>query len=241
MINLQNVSKKFYIGNKINFFVFIKNLFNSERNDVFYALNNVNLKIKHNGVFGVIGKNGSGKTTLLKIIAGILSPSKGDVSVSSQPVYISGFSNGINKNLTMSDNVYIIGTLNGISKNEISKKIDQIVEFSELQEFINVPLYKFSTGMISRFSFAAMIFTLPESPEILLLDEVIGAGADASFQDKITSKINEYIKSAKLVLVISHNINYILKNCENVIWLDKGEIKEIGGKEVVTNYLESLK
>ena len=191
MIRLNSVSKIFDLHTAKNgSFEFLQFIFNSKKNVDFFALKNIDLEITQGGVVGIIGKNGSGKTTLLKIIAGILSSSSGTVEVDSEPVYLGGFSSGINKNLTMLDNIYIIGTLNGLSKNEIENKINQIVEFSELEDFLNVPVYKFSTGMISRFSFATMIFTLPESPEILLLDEVLGAGADASFKDKIYIKIN---------------------------------------------------
>ena len=242
MIKLQSVCKNFNLTtSKTNLFDFLTKLFRPKDDNLFFALKNIDLNIEEGGVYGVIGKNGSGKTTLLKVIAGILRENVGTVEVSSQPVYVSGFSNGINRNLTMLDNLYIIGTLNGLARSDIALKIEEIIEFSDLRDFVNVPLYKFSTGMISRFSFAAMIFTLPESPEILLLDEVIGAGADASFQEKISSKIRDYIQSSKLVLVVSHNTNYILDNCSNIIWLDKGEVKMIAGCEVVTDYLESLK
>lgn len=243
MISLNSVSKKFILENsKMGSLDFLKKILNSEKKEELFSLNEVSLNVNVGEVVGVIGNNGSGKSTLLKIIAEILSPTKGKVNVVKNAVYISGFSNGINKNLSMLDNIYIAGTLNGLSIKEIKLKIPEIVEFSELKDFLFVPLYKFSTGMVSRFSFATMIFTLPQDPEILLLDEVLGAGADASFKQKIYNKIDAYIKSAKVVVVVSHNLQYVLKECSRVVWLDKGiVIKDGNPEDVVKEYLEFLK
>lgn len=240
MINLNSVSKKFNLYNKkTGLFGFLGGLFFKNK-EIFFSLDKIDLNLSQPEVIGVIGRNGSGKTTLLKIIAGILEPTSGNVSLSSEAVYLSGFSTGINKNLTMLDNIYLIGVLNNLSKREIEKKIKDIVEFSELGEFINVPLYKFSNGMFSRFAFSATIMTLPNNPEILLLDEVIGAGSDAVFKKKIENKIDEYIKSSKIVMIVNHNSNYILNKCSKVIWLEDGKVKKIGDTSIVKEYLESL-
>jgi ABC-type polysaccharide/polyol phosphate transport system ATPase subunit len=242
MIKLKNVTKLFNLKySKYGMLGFIVNSFKVGKDDQFYALKNINLEIDEKEIVGVIGKNGSGKTTLLKILAGVIHPNIGSVETYAQPVYLSSFSNGINRNLTMLDNIFIIGTLNGLNKNQIKEKVKEIVDFSGLENFLNVPLYKFSSGMFSRFAFASMIFTLPKSPEILLLDEVLSAGSDDFFKEKIENKIKEYINSAKIVFIVNHNSNYILNNCSKVIWLENGEIKKNGGKEVVKDYLESLK
>ena len=241
MIKITNVSKYFYLNRfKSGLFSFILSLIR-RNNDKFYSLKNINLDFKEGDIVGVIGRNGSGKTTLLKIIAGVLEPSEGYVSTVSKPVYLSSFANGLNKNLSMIDNIFIIGTLNGLSNSDIKSRVNKIIEFSGLENFKDVPLYKFSSGMFSRFAFSSMIFTLPESPDILLLDEVLSVGTDDFFKQKIEDKIKEYIKSAKIVFIVNHNSNYVLEKCSKIIWIESGEIKNIGGNEVVKEYLESLK
>lgn len=241
MIKIDNVSKYFCL-NRFNggLFSFILSFFR-DGDDKFYALKNINLEFNEVDVVGVVGRNGSGKTTLLKVVAGILEPSSGCVNTTSRPVYLSSFANGLNKNLSMVDNIFIMGTLNGLSNSEINSRVSKIIEFSGLEDFKEVPLFKFSSGMFSRFAFSSMIFTLPESPDILLLDEVLSVGTDDFFRQKIEDKIKEYIKSAKIVFIVNHNSNYILEKCSKIIWMESGEIKKIGGREVVKDYLESLK
>lgn len=242
MIHLNSISKNFHIDkkrrNSLNFFHYL-----FERNeDLYVALKDISLELKEGDILGVVGKNGSGKSTLLKIISGILAQTSGQLKICGSVVYLSGFYNGINKNLSMRDNIYIIGTLNGLSKKQISQKIETISEFSGLEDFIEVPLYKFSNGMISKAVFSITIFTLPKAPDILLLDEVLGAGTDESFKEKALNKIEEYIESAKVVVIVNHNSSYILKKCSKVMWLEKGETKMLGNTdEVVKNYLDFIK
>jgi len=208
----------------------------------FLALKNINFELKEGEILGVIGKNGSGKSTLLKIMSGILKPTLGDVHIDGQVVYVSGFYHGMNKNLSMRDNIYIIGTLNNLSKEEINQSIKEIIDFSEIQDFLDVPLYQFSSGMITRLALTTNLFTLPKSPEILILDEALGGGLDDHFRDKALNKINEYIKSAKITIIASHNLNYLLNQCSKILWIDNGEAKDIGEpKKIIQSYSEFLK
>ncbi|MFA7193968.1 MAG: ABC transporter ATP-binding protein [Candidatus Paceibacterota bacterium] len=238
MIKLDSISKFYYLENgKSSVFYFIKNLFSKDKKENYIALKNISFELKDGEVFGLIGKNGSGKSTLLKIIAGILKPNEGQVNVEGSVVYLSGFYHGMNKNLSMKDNIYIIGTLNGLNKKEISNRMHSIIDFSELSDFVDVPLYKFSTGMMARFSFATTLFTLPQSPDVLLIDEALGGGLDNSFKEKTIKKIKEYIDSAKIVIIASHNYKYILNNCSKTLWMDNGQVKNIGNtKEIIDEY-----
>lgn len=236
MIELKSVSKKFRLNKtKKSFMNFVENFFS--KTEDYLALKDVSFVLKKGEVLGVIGKNGSGKSTLLKIIAGILKPTEGELNVVGDVVYLSGFYNGMNKNLSMRDNIYIIGTLNGLSKKEISERIDDISKFSELSEFIDASLFQFSNGMLTRLGFSTTLFTLPKNPSILILDEALGGGLDESFQEKALSKINDYINTAEIVLVASHNLNYILNKCSKVLWIENGEVKKEGEtKDVVMEY-----
>lgn len=236
MLKVNSVSKIFLVNkNKKSFLNFITNLFDTR--EKFVALKNINLSFENKEVIGLVGKNGSGKSTLLKIIAGILKPTEGRVVLGGDVVYLSGFYNGINKNLSMRDNIYIIGTLNGLSNYEISEKIKDILNFSELNDFIDIPIHKFSNGMLMRAAFSITIFTLPFSPDILLLDEILGGALDNFFKEKATAKIQEYIDSAKLVIIASHNLNYLSKNCSKVVWLERGSVKMFGNSnEILEKY-----
>lgn len=238
MIKLNSVTKKFYLeSRKSGLLVFLTNLFKSTSKECRLVLNNASLDLQNSEVVGLIGKNGSGKSTLLKIISGIVKPTSGNLLVEGDVVYLSGFYNGMNKNLSMKDNIYIIGTLNGLSKNEITNRLKIISEFSELSEFIDTPLYKFSNGMIARLAFSTTIFTIQKSPEILLIDEALSGGIDESFKEKLLQKIHEYIESAKTVIIASHNLNYVSKMCSKTIWLHNGKVKMFGNtNDVVSEY-----
>jgi ABC-type polysaccharide/polyol phosphate transport system ATPase subunit len=214
---------------------------NGENIEKIHALKNISIELKDKEVVGLVGKNGSGKSTLLKVISGILKPTSGDLLVEGEVFYLCGFYHGMNKNLSMRDNIYIIGTLNGLSRNEITTKVKEIAEFSEISKFLDTPIHKFSNGMVTRLAFTTTIFTILKSPDVLLIDEALGGGLDDSFKEKSIKKIKDYIDSAKVVVIASHNSNYILENCSKVIWIDNGEVKKIGSAEdVILEYRENL-
>ncbi len=243
MIKLNSISKSFYDNSKSksSALSFLNNLFPKNNLNKIHALKNISFEITEGDVLGLIGKNGSGKSTLLKVIAGILKPTSGEIVTEGNVVYLSGFYHGMNKNLSMKDNIYIIGTLNGLRREEISSVVNQIAEFSELANSIDTPIHKFSNGMTTRMALATTIFTIPKSPDILLIDEALGGGLDESFKEKSLKKIKEYIDSAKIVVIASHNSNYIIENCPKALWIDKGEIKMIGNTaEVVSEYRKSI-
>lgn len=239
MIKLNSISKSFFddVHKKTSAFSFLKNIFFSEISNKIHAIKDVSFELNDGEVLGLVGRNGAGKSTLLKVIAGILKPTSGDYVAEGKVVYLSGFYHGMNKNLSMKDNIYIIGTLNGLSRQQIYKVVNEIADFSELSKYIDTPIHKFSNGMITRFAIATTIYTITKSPDILLIDEALGGGLDDFFKEKALKKIKEYINSAKIVIIASHNTNYIIENCSKVIWLDSGEIKMSGDAEkVVTEY-----
>lgn len=243
MIKLNSISKSFYDDSKSrsSALSFLNNLFSKNNLNKIHALKNISFEMNNGDVLGLIGKNGSGKSTLLKVIAGILKPTSGEIVTEGSVVYLSGFYHGMNKNLSMKDNIYIIGTLNGLKREEISNVVNQIAEFSELTNYIDTPIHKFSNGMTTRMALATTIFTIPKSPDILLIDEALGGGLDESFKEKSLKKIKEYIDSAKIVVIASHNSNYIIENCPKALWIDKSEIKKIGNTaEVVSEYRKSI-
>ena len=186
MIKLNSISKSFYDDSKTksSAFSFLRNIFLEKNIEKIHALKNISIELKDKEVVGLVGKNGSGKSTLLKVISGILKPTSGDLLVEGEVFYLCGFYHGMNKNLSMRDNIYIIGTLNGLSRNEITTKVKEIAEFSEISKFLDTPIHKFSNGMVTRLAFTTTIFTILKSPDVLLIDEALGGGLDDSFKEK---------------------------------------------------------
>jgi len=190
----------------------------------FVALNNVSLTIKKGEVIGFVGLNGSGKSTLLKIISGILKPSEGTaISIGSiSPLIELGA--GFDMDLTARENIFLNGSVLGYSKHTMEQKYDEIIEFSELQEFQDVAIKNYSSGMIARLGFSIATIT---RPEILIVDEILSVG-DFLFQRKSEKRIQEMMNGGTTVLIVSHSIDQIERLCDRVVWLDKGKIKATG-------------
>ncbi|MED1603610.1 ABC transporter ATP-binding protein [Alkalihalophilus marmarensis] len=214
----------------------IKNLFKKNKKE-FWALKGINFDVKEGEVLGVIGRNGSGKSTLLKLLSGILLPDKGEYQVhGSNPVLLS-LGAGFQPELPGIENIYISGLLLGKTKKEIDEIIDDIIEFSELGDFIYKPVRTYSAGMKSRLAFSTAI-TL--DPEILLIDEVLGVG-DSAFQRKCREVIEEKIKAKRTVILVTHSANTVKKMCDRVVWIHLGEQFEVGdADEVVDKYEEFM-
>lgn len=202
------------------------------------VLDDVSFSVNSGEILGVIGKNGSGKSTLLRIVSGIYKPDQGLVKTIGSVYYLSGFRQTLVGKLTMRENIFLIGTLMGFGKKEISKKVDQIVDFSGLKDFIDCKVYKFSSGMITRLSFSATMYCIEhQNPDIILLDEVFGAGGDIDFRQKAIEKMAEFIKKGATVILASHDLELIEKYCNRVILLEKGRVVAQGcPKEVVIAY-----
>lgn len=200
----------------------------------FRALSDVSFSIQKGEVIGIIGNNGAGKSTLLKIISGILTPTKGNVKVSGNIAPMLELGAGFDMDLTARENIFLNGAILGYSKQYLTEKFSEIVDFSELSDFLDVPIRNFSSGMIMRLAFS--IATLVD-PDILIVDEILSVG-DAKFQKKSAKRMFELMSGGTTVIMVSHSIEQIRQMCSRVIWLEKGSIRMIGNSiEVCKAYL----
>lgn len=194
------------------------------------ALDHVSFEVLKGEVVGIIGTNGSGKSTLLKIVAGALEPSEGTVTVDKKKVQMLSLGAGFDTELSARENVYLNGAIIGYSKEFISSNYDKIVEFSELEGFMDEKVKNFSSGMVSRLAFA--IATMGDAAEILILDEVLSVG-DEFFRKKSLARVKEMIHGGSTVLMVSHGMSTILENCTKVVWIEKGKLQMVGDARIV--------
>ena len=184
-----------------------------------YALKNVSFEIKKGETVGIIGVNGAGKSTILKIITGVLNPTSGNVSVEGKISALLELGAGFNPEYTGIENIYLNGTMMGFTREEVDKKIDSILEFADIGDFVNQPVKSYSSGMFVRLAFAVAINI---DPEILIVDEALSVG-DVFFQAKCYRKFEEFKKMGKTILFVSHSLSSINKYCDRVVLLNKGE------------------
>ena len=227
-IELRNVSLSFKIGNdKIdNLKEYVIRTINrtKEKKTIFKATNNVSFKIYKGEKVGLIGFNGAGKSTLLKIISGVYTPDEGDVIINGNIAPLLSLGAGFDKNYSGRENVFLNGAILGYNEEFLRSKYDEILEFSELGEFINLPVKNYSSGMLSKLGFS--IATIVE-PDILILDEVLGVG-DITFKKKSKEKLRSLMASNTTVLLVSHSISEVRNICDKAIWIEQGKVREIG-------------
>ena len=197
-----------------------------------YALNDISFNVFKGEIVGIIGTNGSGKSTLLKIVSGALNPTSGKIDVDNSKVQLLTLGTGFDMELSAKENVYLNGAIIGYSKEFIDTHYDEIVEFAELEGFMEEKVKNFSSGMVSRLAFA--IATVGDAAEILILDEVLSVG-DEFFRKKSLAKIKELIHGGSTVLMVSHGMGTILDNCTKVVWIEQGNLRMIGEPKVVCN------
>ena len=197
----------------------------------FVAVDNVSFDVKKGDVFGIVGLNGCGKSTTLKIISGILEPTKGSVKTVGTIAPLIELGAGFDMDLTARENIYLNGSVLGYSKKFMDEKFDDIVEFSEMQDFLDVPMKNYSSGMVARVAFAIATVT---TPDILIVDEILAVG-DFLFQQKCEERINAMINDDTTVIIVSHSIEQIERLCKHCVWLEKGKIKMIGDAAEVCN------
>lgn len=200
----------------------------------FWALKNVSLEIKRGEVFGLVGLNGAGKSTLLKVVAGVLKPTTGTVSVEGTIAPLIELGAGFDADLTARENVYMNGAVLGYNKAYMEQRYQEIMDFAELWDFADVPVKNFSSGMYARLGFA--IATLVK-PEVLIVDEILGVG-DFKFQEKCKNRIRELMGGGTTVLMVSHSNDTIRTFCNRVAWLENGQVKEIGPADEVCAHYE---
>ena len=203
--------------------------------ETFKALDDVSLSIKKGEVVGIVGTNGSGKSTLLKIISGALIPTRGQVLVDRSKVQLLTLGTGFDLELTGRENVYLNGAIIGYSKAFIDRKYSQIVRFAELEGFMEEKVRNYSSGMVSRLGFA--IATIRDTPEILILDEVLSVG-DLFFRKESEARIKEMIHGGSTVLLVSHSTSVIRSNCSKAVWIEKGRLLTAGDPKDVCDAYE---
>lgn len=213
-----------------------KHLFNKKkRNNNFVAINNVSFEVKKGHILGIVGKNGSGKSTLLRAIAGVFALDKGKINLYGNSVSLLSIGVGFLPKLSGYENIYLSGMLLGFNKKQIDEKVNEIIEFSEIGDFIYEPVSKYSSGMYSKLAFS---ITAILETDIILIDEVLSVG-DISFKKKSYNKMKELINDDnRTVIIVSHSISTLNDLCDDVIWLKEGKIFMQGEADKVLNEYE---
>ena len=239
IIEVNNVSMRFKMTKERIFSLkeyFIKFVKGELVFEEFRALTDVSFSVKKGEILGIIGYNGAGKSTMLKVISGIMNPTSGYIKVEGVISPLIELGSGFDMELTARENIFLNGYILGYSKKFIKEHFDKIVEFSELEEFLDVPVKNFSSGMVARLGFA--IATIVQ-PEILIVDEILSVG-DFKFQEKSENKIKEMLASGTTVILVSHAINQIEDICTKVLWLEHGKVRGYGNtKEICEEYKKS--
>jgi ABC-2 type transport system ATP-binding protein/lipopolysaccharide transport system ATP-binding protein len=198
----------------------------------FWALKDIEFQIKKGELFGILGLNGAGKSTLLKVIAGVLKPTTGEVNVYGSMAPLIELGAGFDAELTARENIFLNGAVLGYSKKRMKEKFDEIVDFSELNDFIDVPIKNFSSGMYARLGFAIATIV---NPDILIVDEILSVG-DFKFQEKCESRIKKMITDGTTVILVSHSIEQIRSMCSRGIVLEKGTLIKSGNMDEICDF-----
>lgn len=204
----------------------------------FWVLRDISFQVKKGESLALIGRNGCGKSTMLKTVAGIIKPTKGSLSVNGTIAPLIELNGGFDRELSARDNIFLAGAMHGHTRKYMQKRFDEIVEFAEIEKFLDFPLKKFSSGMASRLGFAVATCV---DPDILIADEVLAVG-DTRFRAKCTERIEQMLKNGTTILFVSHSTARVKKICKNAVWLEKGKIVEAGpSAEVCDHYTEFMK
>ncbi|MEZ6143882.1 MAG: polysaccharide ABC transporter ATP-binding protein [Planctomycetaceae bacterium] len=252
-IHVDHVSKQFHLGTKFSYMRFSETLLETGRSlartplkwmrpqtdeskshQDLWALRDVSFKVQQGEVVGLIGRNGAGKSTLLKVLSHITRPTKGRVGIAGRVGSLLEVGTGFHPELTGRENIYLNGSVLGMTRSEVRRKFDEIIAFAEVDDFLDTPVKRYSSGMYVRLAFAVAAHL---EPEILVVDEVLAVG-DARFQQKCLGKMGDVSKSGRTVLFVSHNMTAISGLCSRAIWLDAGQVKTDGPvKDTVAKYL----
>lgn len=235
-IDIKDVCINYRILNNVSI---RKTLFKKkQRDEVFEAVKHVSFSVEEGGILGIIGRNGSGKSTLLRSIAGVFSPNSGNIDLHGHSVSLMALGVGFKESLSGRENIVLSGMLLGFSQKEMEERMNEIIEFAEIGEFIDRPVRTYSSGMHSKLAFAitAMLET-----DIMLVDEVLSVG-DERFKKKSLAKMKSLITDDKrTVIIVSHDTNTLLELCTQILWIHDGEVREIGNpKTVLTHYKEFM-
>lgn len=256
VISIENVSKEYRLGvigtgsfrndlrlwwaktrNKPNPLALVDEVDHGNReNDVLWALKNISFKVPQGQALGIIGRNGAGKSTLLKILSRVTAPTSGEVKIKGRIASLLEVGTGFHPELTGRENVFLNGAIMGMSKSEVTRKFDEIIDFSGVERFIDTPVKRYSSGMYVRLAFAVAAHL---EPEILIIDEVLAVG-DAEFQKKCLGKMGDVAHEGRTVLFVSHNMPAIATLCDQAVYIEKGQISYQGETDqVIANYLQN--
>ena len=248
MISVRDVSMRFNLGIEKGFSIkqaFVETFNPAKRNERkmhdarnnFWALSDVSFDVHRGEVIGLVGTNGAGKSTLLKAVCGVYKPTKGSVVANGNICPMIELGAGFDPELTAAENIFLNGSIMGYSKEFLNERYEDIVNFAELHNFMDVPIKNFSSGMMARLAFSVATIT---DPEILIVDEILSVG-DPAFQTKSEKKMMSMINGGTTVLYVSHSINSIRRLCNRVIWLDHGRVVAVGETNRIVNaYLRYL-
>ncbi len=230
-----NLSKNREEGVKEYFINMVKGRINY---DEFWALRNISFQVRRGESLALIGRNGSGKSTMLKTVAGIIKPARGSVEVKGTVAPLLEMSGGFDRSLSARENIFLSGAMHGHTKKYMQKRFDEIVEFAEIEKFIDVPLKNYSSGMVSRLGFAIATCV---NADIVIADEVLAVG-DARFRTKCEKRIAEILSGGTTLLFVSHSAPTVKSICQRAVWIDKGKVMETGpADEVVDMYTKYMK
>ncbi len=239
VVSFNNVSKSYKLNNPVtagikNFVINFKHVMRTIRDSSFHVIKNISFEVYRGETFGIIGRNGAGKSTILGLIARVLWPDRGEIIVNGKVSPLLELGAGFHPDLTGRENIILNGLLLGLTKRRILEKMQDIIEFAELGEFIDQPVRIYSSGMLARLGFSIVI-TL--NPEILLVDEILAVG-DIKFQQKCISEIMKFKKEKVTMIIVSHSMSDIQKLCDRVMWIENGTIRMIDKPEkVVSSYV----
>lgn len=233
-ISINRVSKKFRLYYEKNQYLKTTLLRGGRsRYEDFWAVNDISFDIPTGSTFGIIGSNGSGKSTLLKCLAGILIPDQGRLTLNGRVSALLELGAGFHPELSGKENIYLNGAILGMTKHEIDSRLDEIVDFSGLDQFIDTPVKNYSSGMVVRLGFA---IAANVEPEILLIDEVLAVG-DAEFQQRCYEKIEKFRQDGRTIVLVSHGLSQVEQICDQAAWIDHGKLRNLGSAlEVVREY-----
>ncbi len=238
VISVENISKIYKLYDKpMDRLYDSLGMKNRKKPKEFYALNDVSFDVKRGETVGIIGTNGSGKSTMLKIITGVLNQTSGNINVNGKISALLELGAGFNSEYTGLENIYLNGTMQGYTESEINAKLDEIIDFADIGDFINQPVKSYSSGMFVRLAFAVAINI---DPEILIVDEALSVG-DVFFQSKCYKKFNDFKEQGKTVLLVTHDMGSVIKYCDRAILLNRGKkLAEGSPKEIVDLYKKVL-
>jgi len=242
VIAFDRVYKKYSLYHNItggikHFLFHLPSALNSIKDSKYEALKDVSFEVCKGETFGIVGRNGAGKSTILGLIAGVLKPSGGRVILRGQTSALLELGAGFHPELTGRENIMLNGVILGLTKAKVLRKLDEIIEFAEIGEFINQPIRVYSNGMLARLGFAVVAHL---DPDILLVDEILAVG-DAEFQQKCLDKMMGFKKSGVTIIFVSHSMPDIIKICDRTLWLDNHTVRMLGeSKEVAKQYARTV-